>query len=943
MSYETIETTGSELFAVLRKNKTVAYSDVEAVYAPEQMYTQTDIESQHQGGGNSSVNGSSSSGNSTSGNSSSGNSTSRARSKSNTYPRLFGSISSSMSKSASVNTASLSTLSPSEHLSWTASPPHVITLLTFLSWLLKLISLTVENFSTNHGIFLKTFSVPDTFSRSAQIISVLALLLETVLLYWFRGISVASRPGGRRKDSLGLKMTDSGDISSGESVVSGATHLTKKTVILYRKTKNEFERFIFPWIDTSLLFRHRLWELLRGVVWVVGMVGSFSIFCYFRSKGCNEIVNDTWISDSPVLQLPSTQCGISVGGGCAITAVLLNFFCFGAMYILDGNYQRMLIDEVLEINQDNLKATEEELELVLMRKRLRNSQWEIGENGEVDVSYIFDSHHQTSCDGGEGVRQIKHRMLRPPTGTQTQTTTDTGRSSDKFSVHLTHEPEGGKGTVELVNGTYVNLDADQIFEKNTVRALTTVKVEPPDTENESDEEEGDGSGLWNGNEEKRSGGGWWKSVKRQWNGAKKRSNDNFIVSSRIDCESQIEEGAVQGEIAQEIGILQDLHEEEKRMRRGNSKLNVYSRVKIAALSFASRSRSKSRGGRGSKVFDMHSIDVDVADDNIQGELNMYIPATSKDSRLTQRVISEGMEGRVASSRLSSLTGLSTGGTGASISMTESQGGWGDTLISRFRRSFMAGGDGEEGESGLKIGTGEERSYKKIDTRSAIERILAQETRFKAEQKAIRTKVARSKGFKKKGAKAEVGAEVGGGGGGDNDVVSPVPMSRQNVQDLLLLTSEVGGGGVGGLALGGVNRGGEKKTSLESVREKIERIRTEERRIKREARKQQKKKERDRAKVVATMPVIKEGGDDDVLEPGRVTISFHASVKDEIGEEEDERERRLDEGIWIDLKRHNKKLATVNQELLALFELTRELMKGGSKEPKSSSSSSSGIL
>ena len=100
--------------------------------------------------------------------------------------------------------------------------------------------------------------------------------------------------------------------------------------------------------------------------------------------------------------------------------------------------------------------------------------------------------------------------------------------------------------MELVNGTYVNLDADQIFEKNTVRALTTVKVEPPDTENESDEEEGDGSGLWNGNEEKRSGGGWWKSVKRQWNGAKKRSNDNFIVSSRIDCESQIEEGAVQG-------------------------------------------------------------------------------------------------------------------------------------------------------------------------------------------------------------------------------------------------------------------------------------------------------------------------------------------------------------------------------------------------------------
>lgn len=100
--------------------------------------------------------------------------------------------------------------------------------------------------------------------------------------------------------------------------------------------------------------------------------------------------------------------------------------------------------------------------------------------------------------------------------------------------------------MELVNGTYVNLDADQIFEKNTVRALTTVKMEPPDTENESDEEEGDGSGLWNGNEEKRSGGGWWKSVKRQWNGAKKRSNDNFIVSSRIDCESQIEEGAVQG-------------------------------------------------------------------------------------------------------------------------------------------------------------------------------------------------------------------------------------------------------------------------------------------------------------------------------------------------------------------------------------------------------------
>ena len=71
------------------------------------------------------------------------------------------------------------------------------------------------------------------------------------------------------------------------------------------------------------------------------------------------------------------------------------------------------------------------------------------------------------------------------------------------------------------------------------------------------------------------------------------------------------------------------------------------------------------------------------------------------------------------------------------------------------------------------------------------------------------------------------------------------------------------------------------------------------------------------------------------------IGFHASVKDEIGEEEDERERRLDEGIWIDLKRHNKKLATVNQELLALFELTRELMKGGSKGVKNVEQTSSG--
>jgi len=171
------------------------------------------------------------------------------------------------------------------------------------------------------------------------------------------------------------------------------------------------------------------------------MVGSFAIFFYFRAKGCKEIVNDTWLSDSPVLQLPSSQCGISLGGACAIAAVLLNFACFVAMYVLDSNYQRMLIDEVLEINHANLKATEDELEMVLMRKRLRNSHWEIGEDKEIDVSYVDNNVEPMSMFPRPA------NFLRPPTGTQTASgsllASENNSRSDKFSVHPAHGPEGG--------------------------------------------------------------------------------------------------------------------------------------------------------------------------------------------------------------------------------------------------------------------------------------------------------------------------------------------------------------------------------------------------------------------------------------------------------------------------------------------------------------------
>lgn len=231
------------------------------------------------------------------------------------------------------------------------------------------------------------------------------------------------------------------------------------------------------------------------------------------------------------------------------------------------------------------------------------------------------------------------------------------------------------------------------------------------------------------------------------------------------------------------------------------------------------------------------------------------------------------------------------------STAEQGSGWGETFISRFRKSFGGGASEVSGNR-------DRGGNKKVEINSAIERILAQEKRFKAEQKQ---RVSVRKGAEDKSAVSGHGVGV---------------MSKQNVEDLLLLTG--GGEGVGR------ERVEKKKTSLDSVREKIEKIRNEERRIGREARKQAKMKgEGGAGKGVGVraevMPVIKEGA---------------------TGEDEDVVVEEVVKGGWgatsgpDDLREHNQFLAAVNHELLHLFKLTSEIMTNASSTSGSGSTKSS---
>ena len=101
------------------------------------------------------------------------------------------------------------------------------------------------------------------------------------------------------------------------------------------RTKTALERMIFPWVTTSLLFRHRLYSLLRFFSWLIGLVGSTLILVWSSSRGCFEVPNDTWTLEA-TLALESTQCGFGPGMWCLSFSILINFATVLAMELLEG-------------------------------------------------------------------------------------------------------------------------------------------------------------------------------------------------------------------------------------------------------------------------------------------------------------------------------------------------------------------------------------------------------------------------------------------------------------------------------------------------------------------------------------------------------------------------------------------------------------------------------
>ena len=390
------------------------------------------------------------------------------------------------------------------------------------------------------------------------------------------------------------------------------------------------ERMIFPWATTSLLFRHRLYSLLRFFSWLAGLVGSTLILVWSSGRGCFEVPNDTWTLDA-TLQLESTQCGLGPGMWCLSFSVLVNFATVLAMELLEGRYQKELVDEVLTELRGNVAKTEKTLDMEL-------------------ESYISG----VRTDFAEAAAQ-NFGALPPPSGTL--------MSQDRGKME--EEGYGQGATVDLESGTYLNLDAEIVMNEDHATGLTVLKGDNRKTPEETGED-----GMTMTKTKTKTKGErrrWW----RRWGKA--------------------------GEMKKARGLA--YHDNNKTVIGG--------------------------AGGGSMVAEgEESSTVNGWDVEMIGEINQHIPATSCDSRLTAKVVDFG---HGLPSRMSSLTVDGRGSVSAAGSKSWSFGGW-----NKIQKMFVAHRTGEDARiDEVSEGSSETKS---VDVRSAIERILAQERKIKADKK-----------------------------------------------------------------------------------------------------------------------------------------------------------------------------------------------------------------
>ena len=69
----------------------------------------------------------------------------------------------------------------------------MLTFLSLCSCALTLFALLTPNFSLSHGIYRNPVPLTDDYGLCAKILAALYAGLGVVLLYWFRGVGVASR------------------------------------------------------------------------------------------------------------------------------------------------------------------------------------------------------------------------------------------------------------------------------------------------------------------------------------------------------------------------------------------------------------------------------------------------------------------------------------------------------------------------------------------------------------------------------------------------------------------------------------------------------------------------------------------------------------------------------------------------------------------------------
>jgi hypothetical protein len=184
------------------------------------------------------------------------------------------------------------------------TPTRVLTYLTTLTFILILTSLTSPTFarnpypstqittsflstSTSSSSFGITINPPHQQQKStwyvgSRVLLISALFIQVIIMYVTVGVDIASRNGVKKKVDY---------------EVNGGDGYETTGIINSRKITSDddeewgFVKCMYPWIETSLLFRYQLWIIIGGLEVLVGGMTAGTVMLVFY-EGTEEEVRE---------------------------------------------------------------------------------------------------------------------------------------------------------------------------------------------------------------------------------------------------------------------------------------------------------------------------------------------------------------------------------------------------------------------------------------------------------------------------------------------------------------------------------------------------------------------------------------------------------------------------------------------------------------------------